>query len=224
MNVIPSQDIVKSAAESNTAFAWADSSWDAKAGESKVEEGSSTENYDSGYSSSIGSNSTAIQEDRFSEKSEISPAAESASHPKCVDSVSDQRDGNEDVGETFYKHKKFFFHRKRENSSNSSDAPIPTKQPKLVSQVSVDNSVPSSSSPVIDSVTSCDSSVSDIKPIDTSTSPMGSVPDSVEKLKIASKVDVSSFQKDSRGLAMSEARHNLPFVWDRMTRSQRKTK
>ena len=176
-----------------------DSSWD------NVVKGVATSNKpDDVLESGDYKNSPKSDSNKFDDRSESSPAA------KSVDMGSDASDANtqdsSDVG--IYKHKKFFHHRKRPNPSVLPDSGEP-KQAKLsVDSNSASGGAVSNSSKVLSvNNDSCDSS---------GFSDTGSNTSSVTDSSVAGE------KKEEKTASKTEARHNLPFVWDRPTRSQKK--
>ena len=199
VNPSSSLSIVKQAAESMTSQMCPDSSWD------NVVKGVATSNKpDDVLESGDYKNSPKSDSNKFDDRSESSPAA------KSVDMGSDASDANtqdsSDVG--IYKHKKFFHHRKRPNPSVLPDSGEP-KQAKLsVDSNSASGGAVSNSSKVLSvNNDSCDSS---------GFSDTGSNTSSVTDSSVAGE------KKEEKTASKTEARHNLPFVWDRPTRSQKK--
>ena len=215
LSVIPSHNVVKQAAESMTATAcpdsssWNDNSKELSSSVSKTEE-SNNENYDS---ASLGSNSNEKGNEN------VKNVGEDFLRQKSVDSTQDDDKGSTDGCEFQYKHKKFHSQRKRavSNCSQSSDS-TPAKQSKLSPPVLSRSDTPVTSYSVqvlnesADSTCSVDSKPEDSPNMKDSTS----TPSPVEDMKTVS-LD---------GNPKQEARHHMPFVWDRVTRSQvgRKTK
>lgn len=220
LSVIPSQNIVKQAAESMTATACPDSSssWtdDKNSVSSGKIEDNSGENYDS---ASVGSNSNFNTDEKLNE-SNVKIVGGDTLNRKSVDSSQDNVGDkvSDDSCEFVYVHKKFSSHRKRafSNCSQNSDT-VPVKQSKLSPPVLSRSDTPVTSCSVLISNESADSTCSvDSKGDDSpclKDSPLA--PSPVDDLKTT--LD---------GSLKQEARHHLPFVWDRVTRSQvgRKTK
>ncbi|XP_050404296.1 uncharacterized protein LOC126820415 isoform X2 [Patella vulgata] len=137
-------------------------------------------------------------------------SAETRSHSNenSQDTVSSY--GNSDIGEeNFYKHKKFFGHRKRKESSD-----VSTISPKCA-KTDADNvgspkceEVTSNVNSTVTCTSSCQISEGE-KACDSSSFPNNSVYESE-----TCSVDSEKLQNKQ------EARHQMPFVWDRVTRSQ----
>lgn len=224
LSVIPSHNIVKQAAESMTALACPDSSssWNdsgknipGSSGD-KMDE-TNSENYDS---ASIGSNSNLNADEKLQEpKSKIS--GKDYLSQKSLDSNQDNLDDktSDDGCEFQYKHKKFSSHRKRafSNCSQSSDS-TPAKQSKLSPPVLSRSDTPVTSCSVLISNETADSTCS----VDSKGEDSPSVKDILLEGSPMDDLKVASLD----GSFKQEARHHLPFVWDRVTRSQvgRKTK
>lgn len=200
VNTSSSLSIVKQAAESMTSQMCPDSSWD------NVVKGIATSNKpddttcESGdFKNSPKSDSNTVSATRSENRSENSPCQKSG------DLGSDASDANtqDSMDLNIYKHKKFFHHRKRTNTNAHSEGSA-AKQSKLGSD--------SNSAKVLSVNTdSCDSS---------GFSDTGSNTSSVTETT-ASVVSAVPEKKDEK-TSKTEARHNLPFVWDRPTRSQKK--
>ena len=215
LSVIPSHNVVKQAAESMTAIAcpdsssWNDDSKELTSTNDKMED--SSQNYDS---ASLGSN-----DEKGNDNAE--KVDENLLRQKSVDSSYDNADdkSSTDGCEFLYKHKKFHSHRKRalSNCSQSSDS-APAKQAKLSPPVLSRSNTPVTSYSVQVTNESADSTCSvDSKAEDSpNVKDCSSTPSPCEDMKIVA-LD---------GNPKQEARHHLPFVWDRVTRSQvgRKTK
>lgn len=202
------EPVVKQAAESNTMLACPDSSCDT------VNIDTSDHNNGSlslkGSDSSLNSNSVEDKVPNMECKDENSQSSLNSQEWSEKDSDGDN--------EFAYKHKKFFHHRKRAYSQHlpSASAPTNAKLAKMLSEsptsttettntcttstVCVQNSVKEQTSLSQDDN---DSSVSDMES---------------DKEAKAVKSTVKSAGKPVR----TEARHNLPFVWDRTTRSQKR--
>lgn len=221
LSVIPSHNIIKQAAESMTATACPDSSsWSDNDNNKNVPCSSRDKIEDD--SASVGSNSNLNVGEKVKDDNEKVQRVDYLSQ-KSVDSSQDNTDerGSEDGCEFQYKHKKFHNHRKRAFSScsQSSDNSVPvTKQSKLSPPVLSRSDTPVTSCAVLITNESADSTCSvDSKGTDSpGVKDCPLAPSPVDDLK-TSPLD---------GSLKQEARHHLPFVWDRVTRSQvgRKTK
>lgn len=204
VNTSSSLSIVKQAAESMTSQVCPDSSWD------NVVKGVATSNKPDETSSDMAEGKNSPKLDSMAIKSE--ERSDNSPVPKGVDLGSDASDANtqDSADISIYKHKKFFHHRKRANMSSHEGGSEP-KQTKLSGDST--NFVPVSNSSKVFSMNtdSCDSS---------GYSDNGSNTSSVADLPTALATGGSD-KKDEKS-AKTEARHNLPFVWDRPTRSQKK--
>ncbi|ESP02756.1 hypothetical protein LOTGIDRAFT_156702 [Lottia gigantea] len=121
--------------------------------------------------------------------------------------------GNDTNEDSFYKHKKFFGHRKRKESLDL--GPIPAKSFKGESAADTVDSNKCDSG-VIDNTVSCSSTtnLSEREKLCDSSSLNG---DSLPKEGV--NMDPLD-QTDNLVQNKQEARHQMPFVWDRITRSQ----
>lgn len=204
VNTSSSVSIVKQAAESMTSQMCPDSSWD------NVVKGVATSNKpDEVTGESMDYKNSPKSDNNMGNKAE--DRSENSPATKSVDLGSDNSDANtQDSSDVnIYKHKKFFHHRKRANPSSLPDGSEP-KQAKLYSDSnSASGTSVSNSSKVINvNNDSCDSS---------GFSDTGSNTSSVTEVSAA-----GGAEKKEEKTAKTEARHNLPFVWDRPTRSQKK--
>ena len=215
--ILTTQSIVKQAAESMTAQVCPDSSWDKVDPKIRKNSEISLETCDSGYSSSVGSNLSQFCSEDSSSISD-KKNGEKDCDVKGTKLESSKNESVEENYEIFYKHKKFYHPRKRERSisSNSGDA-TPNKVMKCSEVLpSSLGSIPVSSTTVNANSDSCDSQCMDNKGFDVS---------KIDKGETDEKLDKNIQESDllNRMAMKAEARHNLPFVWDRTTRS-RKTK
>lgn len=219
-SVIPSHDIVKQAAESMTASACPDSSSWSDTESDKHIAAPSGEKVDDGCNESYDANLNVGE--NVNENNEKSEKIDYFSQ-KSVDSSQDTMDekGSEDGCEFRYVHKKFSSHRKRAFSScsQSNDTSVSaSKQSKLSPPVLSRSDTPVTSCSVLVTNESADST----ETIDCK----GEESLGGKDCPIAptSTNDLKSTVLD--GSVKQEARHHLPFVWDRVTRSQvgRKTK
>ncbi|XP_052804518.1 uncharacterized protein LOC128234360 [Mya arenaria] len=212
VDVVTSQTrVVKQAAESMTSQMCPDSSWD------NVVKGIATSNKpDEVGSEDQNSPKSEITVDKLDDKSDTNSIQKVNDAPsECSDTTS------QDSSDFLYKHKKFFHHRKR--SSLTQDGP----EAKVLKS---DTEPPAVSSPQITTVStppklttvnigSCDSSGSNDK---AAPSPdMGIVKDDAPS-KTMTSAPAKKEEKTAGTEVRTEARHNLPFVWDRPTRSQKK--
>lgn len=208
-NIVSRPIVVKQAAESNTALACPDSSWDnvAKvvATSNKLE--LNPEQSDTTCSNTSNSSEKATND---SEESKISSPMLLTPQVSVESGSENEKKGEEN--EFNYKHKKFFHHRKRASSLQSQSSEASNSK-----QAKVDSDMPASDTgnlPVSSSVTpysnpSCDSTGSESKVTESSVT--------------NETVSAKSVEKPAEKPGKTEARHSLPFVWDRTTRSQKKS-
>ncbi|XP_045207192.2 uncharacterized protein LOC123559436 [Mercenaria mercenaria] len=211
-DIVSSKTVVKQAAESNTSLACPDSSWDNVA---KVVATSDKPEVNLEISESTNSNMSNSSEKSNSNKEENKDNSQVILTPqKSVESGSENEKKGEE-NEFIYKHKKFFHHRKRASSSQSlsNDATD-------VKQAKISPDVPASVTLAVDNVTASSSTSAIVTPSCDST---GSSDTKVEETVDTNKgFSTKTAEKAPEKPAKTEARHSLPFVWDRTTRSQKK--
>ena len=222
LSVIPSHNVVKQAAESMTASAcpdssssWCDNDKNITAS-SEVNDGCN----ESSDSTNMGDNSNAGAVSNINEMDESNKTMDTNSEKSVASSqdITNEKD-SEDGSEFLYVHKKFSSHRKRAVSScsQSSDTGVSaSKQSKLSPPVLSRSDTPVSSCSVLVTNETADSTESlDYKG-----------EESLSGKDCPAPPSSSSDMKLSPLDGKQEARHHLPFVWDRVTRSQvgRKTK
>ena len=226
LSVIPSHNVVKQAAESMTASACADSSSWCDADNDKIVTASEEkEKVDDGCNESVdsvnlGSSSNANVGNKVNERDDSSEKLDYYSEKSVASSQDTINEKDSDDGCEFkYVHKKFSSHRKRAVSScsqGSESGVSASKQSKLSPPILSRSDTPVTSCSVLVTNQSADSTETlDYKGEESpggKSSPLA--PSSTNDLKL-SPLD-----------GKQEARHHLPFVWDRVTRSQvgRKTK
>lgn len=206
-NIVTSLTVVKQAAESNTALVCPDSSWDNVA---KVDATSDKPELIPDRSESTSSNSN-ISSEKLSNVDESKNSSPSLLTPQISVESGSENEKKCEQSEFNYKHKKFFHHRKRVGSSQSdcSDAKQAKLSPEVPAAVADNSNLPVSSSVATLVNPSCDST-------GTTESKINENPITNENMK------EKPAQKATERATKTEARHCLPFVWDRTTRSQKK--
>ncbi|KAL3836208.1 hypothetical protein ACJMK2_021649 [Sinanodonta woodiana] len=213
-----------------------DSSWDSnnkktkvlkeKLKEEKTEETSSTEGNDSGYSPSGGSGSN-FDDKNSDSQSEQGCNGELLNSRKSCDSQTNNGKTEVNTASLEYRHKKFGGQRKRETMDNSPGDCSKLKISKTTDLISTStgehSDSPSALSNVGSDVECLDISQTDGKGTDGNrgnesnsnvTDIKGDIDHSQEESKLIVKI------KCTGTTSKQEARHNLPFVWDRVTRSK----
>lgn len=214
VNLVTSQTgIVRQAAESMSTQMCADSSWD------NIVKGDATSNKpDEG---TVSDNQNSPKTENNSDRNEERDKSDSNSNQKTsTDAPSESSDTtSQDSSDFMYKHKKFFHHRKRAVSitTEAPDAKVCKKE----------LDVPPISSPMVTATS--DQTKLSIANVDTCDS--SSCNDSgskvvVEKVEKTSPMVSALATRDNKGPSTeikTEARHSLPFVWDRPSRNQKKS-
>lgn len=152
------------------------------------------------------------EDDKDSGYSERCPSNES----RFESSLASPMESEESTEMFLYKHKKFSAHRKRAGSNDVAEPEI-----KLVKQEEVAAGVPQlgSTSNKVDSQKDQSSSVaSNLVTNSASEKNLKNVSSRSQKSAVASSVSVGSGTNTKT--INTEARHHMPFVWDRVTRSQ----
>ncbi|KAK3604515.1 hypothetical protein CHS0354_015318 [Potamilus streckersoni] len=237
VTMLPSNLITRSPAEGLITTACPDSSWDSNDKKSKVlkeklkdektEETSSTEGNDSGYSPSGGSSSNIDDKNSDSQSEQGCNVELLNSRKSCDNSQEISGKAEIDTAGIEYRHKKFGGQRKREMIVNSPGDCSKPKISKIIDLVSTSTCEHSDSPSALSNVSSdmecLDSLKTDCKGLDgnrsnesnsNGTDMKGDINDSQEESKLIVKIKCTSTN------SKQEARHNLPFVWDRVTRSK----
>lgn len=195
---------VKQETESNTSI---DSSWDNVVKEVATSNKMELNLETSESNCSIISNLSDKGTNKEDTNNENSPVKSTTLASTEIESDSETKAAE---NEFIYKHKKFFHHRKRANSIQSQSADVSDAKQRKCSEspATVADNVPMPSLPAVVVNTLCDTTGSS---------------EAVESVRSEEIPAGKTLKNTSEKTVKTEARHSLPFVWDRTTRSQKKS-